>query len=245
MAEGKSRYLSRVRTALWWGNSLAVSLLLIIIHAAPSVWWWLLAIVFACVLGYREVPNALRARWLYAAVWIGAFLSIGKAAEFFPAVLVAIFYGFLMFLLLGVIHIRFRDPEPFADLFYFLLSCAAFALYLFSGPGAYSFGSVLILLLFLYFTGKEYAAWKTESVHGRLRVYLGGIALLTAQTAWIVSSFSVGYLNGAALVLVFHMTALTVVIHYFRGMLQKTELLKDIGFFAFFSAIVLILSYYV
>ncbi len=244
MAEKRLRYLLKVPIVSWSANSIVPAVLFALWRLNDSGIWLGVAILFGIALGLLN-GQAFRAyRWIYCGIWIVALVALSYATEATLIVALSIFFGVLLFMLLGVAQVRFRDPFKQLSICYFLLVFSAAGLFALQGPIEHMLGASLLMLLFLYLTGREYLTAEIGYFNSRTRAYLIALALVSSQVLWIASLISIGFLNIASLILVLHMVSMTSVVHHFNGMLTKRALAKDVLFFAGFSAIILIISAY-
>lgn len=237
--------LLKIKTISWLGNALTAGALLAICRITESAFWWMVTVIFAVVFAYRHSHTARTFKYMYASLWIVALTSLYAVYEVSTILILSVFFGAMFFVYVGITQLRFKDVGQWLNVFYFLLSCAAFALFAHAGPAEHVLGASIPLLLFLYMTGNEYVSLETGEIpHRRMRVYVLGVSCLATQLAWLSALLSIGYLNTATLILAFFMVGMTLIVHYFNGTYTKYVLIKDVGFFLGFSIIICALAYY-
>src|SRR3989344_1787121 len=245
MAEKKLRLLLKAPIVSWSANAISAVALLSAWRVTGSVVWLAITVLFAVMTAFWN-ESALRVyKWMYNSLWVIALLALAQAAE--PALVIALaaFFGALLFVILGVAHVRFHEPFKQLSLFYFLLVCAAAALFALQGPVEHVVGTILVMLVFPYLTGREYLRAEISMWNSRIRTYLAAIVLITAEVLWILSLLSIGFLNVATLILVLYMVSMTIVVNHFQGVLTPKILVKDMFFFGIFSVVIFIISGYV
>jgi hypothetical protein len=245
MAEKSLKSLLKAPITLWSASAIAAAGLLTAWSITGSGVWLVLALLHAGGIAYWNRHAAKSYGWLYAGTWAVSLFVLAASPGPIAAAGIALFFGFELWLLLGVMQVRFHDTHRQLSLFYFLLVFAAFALFALEGPVRHPLGGMLLMLVFLYLTGEEYVRAETQKNNLRVRVALLVCVLITAQALWLASLLSIGFLNIASLTLVLYITCMMVMVSHFSGALTKREIARNVWFFILFSAAILLISQYV
>lgn len=225
--------------------SLSVALFVVLLGllSFSRLWLWVVAyvgyVVYMYVRYMRRAKTDVTRTFLFfsgTAFIIARTLEIGNIG--IPAFL---FLGALLFFFLGSATLHLANPKLSSSTFYYFFIFVFFAMVLWSATFPISWWKLTLLFVFLWVVISDYVRFLSDGFDARKRIFVIVTALLGTQVGWIASFLSLGFLHAASLTLVFVITAMDLMIHFFSGTLQAHTLKKDLVFFGGFSLLILFL----
>ncbi len=208
------------------------AVLLDIVRIVPGVWSVLLVVIYAAYLYASRIRGGAHIPVLYWSYIVLALMAV-MAVPFGPgAAAVIVFFSALLFLVLGSSLLRFaHNDTAFSVFFYFLLFGVCVYAASLSIPATFIAAPLVLFFIFYFFT-KEYMVHAYGEWNARLRVSGIVISFLAAQVLWGSSLLSIGFLNAAALTIVFFITFLDMLIHAYTGALTRQVAYRNAALFA-------------
>ena len=202
-----------------------------ILRGGASVWSVILIIAYAVYVYITRMNGSMRVPALYSALIIAAIIGVMAVPWGIGAGAIIIFFSALFFLVVGVASLQFVHAKRALSIFFYLL---LFAICVYAASYSIPVASILtplVLFVVFYILSKEYVRFMQEAWNARLRVFSVGLSLLTTQVLWASSLLSIGFLNIAALTLVFFITFLDTMMQVYDGSLTKEVIYKNAALF--------------
>lgn len=212
-------------------NTLIFALTLDILRGGASVWSILLIVAYAVYVYVTRMNSSIRIPALYGALIASAIIGVAAVPWGIGAGVVIAFFSVLFFLVVGVASLQFIHPKMALSVFFYLV---LFAICVYASSYSIPVASILtplVLYVVLYALTKEYVRFMQGAWNARLRVFSVGLSLLTAEVLWAGSLISIGFLNVAALTLVFFITFLDTMMQVYDGSLTKQVVYKNAALF--------------
>lgn len=240
MLARKLKLVLRPQTGSLFLKAALFAVLLGLVQYAHT-WWLALAAyaVFLYATHFRNQHSTLLVT--YALFFVITGVIAGSLAASWLSVVAFILMGAMLFILLGVRTLWFKETRMPISIFFYLTSFIATA-YLLAGmwqPG--SWWRVPALFVVFYFLLKEHMRFVIGSFNHRYRLYAVAIAFIATQAALVASLLSVGYLNTASLVLILLIAMVDGGINFLTGGLNKKSLQETAAFVGVFTLVVLVL----
>ena len=204
---------------------------------------WLFAVVFIMValyLYFRPSLNGSQFILSFLVLLIVSFVLIFNPILQFPNSLIAVFFGFLFFLLLGVKNLIFVNRQPFYYLFNGLLLLVIFIFFFWTGNSHLFFIKYLSVFFAVAFLFREFLTFSingfSNSTKKNLIVY--GTAFLILQLLWAITLLPISFLNAAALALLIVMILQDFIVHHFSGTMSRQIVLRNVTVFLILSLVI-------
>lgn len=174
--------------------------------------------------------------------WASFLILLVMALNSPPSLLIAVFYSFLFYIILGLKNLVFINRVNWHQALHLLLFYAIFMLFwgasdetafIFKLVGVFAASTLLIREFFKvaavdFLKQRILASWV--------------LALLVVETVWAISWLPIGFLNSAALALLAVFVLINLTLHHFKGTLNKKVVLSAITLFILFTLLIFITS---
>ena len=174
--------------------------------------------------------------------WASFLILLVMALNSPPSFLMAAFYAFLFYIILGLKNLVFINRANWHQALHLLLFYEMFLLFWGAGDET----TFLLRLAGIFVTSmlliREF--FKVAAVDFPKRRVIASwiLALLFAETVWAISWLPIGFLNSAALALLAVFTLINLTLSHFKGTLNKKAVLSAITFFILFALAIFITS---
>jgi hypothetical protein len=238
----KSNSVLPRRIVLPLGNAIIFGLLLWLANVAST---WLVVAVFVLWAWYVYrlffVGHA-RVLFLFLTfVGVSLLFALHVSAGGWQLLGFAALAG-LMYVFIGAATVLSAQYKVYASIVYYAAVFLASS-YIAARAPLGGVVSVVILWVLYVLMFKDYASFIIGERTRRITVWAMVMSLVAVQLLWVSLFLSIGFLGSAALVLVFWVAGIDIFLRFFEGTLSRTALYKDIGFFAAFSLMALMLVY--
>lgn len=192
-------------------------------------------LTIAIVLYSKPIFNTF---YFWASFAILLILALNSPPSFFAAV----FYAFLFYIILGLKNLVFINRVNWHQALHLSLFYVLF-MFFWGLDGATPFllklSGIFLTSLFLL---REF--FKVAAVDFSKRSIAASwvFALLVVEAVWAISWLPIGFLNSAALALLAIFVLINLILHYFKGTLNKKIVLSAITFFILFMLLIFITS---
>lgn len=192
-------------------------------------------LVFVLAAVFIYFLPVLNWRRLFASFFILLILSLAFILYSAPLIshfslLIAVIFGFVFFLILGIKNLIFVERSAFYYLLNNLLFFLAF-LFFFSQwslvDGPWFIVRYLSMFAVVFFLKKEFLAFLVLESPGRRLLISAGFAFIVLQLVWAISYLPIGFLNSAALALPLVFVLGDFTIHHFGGSLNRRVVLRN------------------
>ncbi|MEK7143820.1 MAG: hypothetical protein AAB820_00610 [Patescibacteria group bacterium] len=204
-----------------------------------SVIYWLFTVIFLIVALYfyfRPTINAGRFLFSFLALLAISLLVVKSLAVGLWLSVIGLFFGFLLFLLLGIKNLSFVHRQPLYYLYGALMFLTIFAVFFNADKSGlftvkYLAVGLAIFLIFREFLG---VIEETESISGlsiKKNLYSLVFAFLVLEFIWVVALLPLGFLNAASFAILFALVLEDLIIHHFGGTLNRLLILRNVTVF--------------
>jgi len=223
--------------------SATIFVLLLGLLSSSRLWLWVVAYVgYALYVYVRYIQRAKTGAGGTFLFFFGAAFLIARTLQIeYVGIPIFLFLGALLFFFLGSFTLHVANPKLASSTFYYFFIFVFFATVLRSAAFPISWWRLALLFIFLWVVIGDYIRFLSDGFDARKRIFVLIIALLGTQVGWVASFLSLGFLHAASLTLVFVITAMDLVVHFFSGTLNVHTLKKDLIFFGGFSLLILFL----
>lgn len=229
--ELKSAYESPI---LWLFLRVLGAVLFLRLSGAGSFWWSAIFFAYAIYLFFYFFRNNSGLSFTFFSL-IAVFWGVMGASDDSASWLLAISFGLLLFLFLGIKSLRLPHHKTAAGVVYYGL---AFAVTAFFTATPFFWLRLPLLFFFFFFLARDMSKFFIREWSGRQKVYILTGALLVAELSFFAALLSMGFLSSALLVLVFFIPLFDIFQNFFLGTFSRIMLWRNVGFTAFFSALI-------
>ncbi len=206
---------------------------------------WLFFIVFLSAASYFYLRPSLNTGQfsssflvlMACSIFLVRFLFLSSSLSF----LIACFFGFLLFLILGIKNLIFIRREP---VYYFLNGLLILSIFVFffrsEDASGLFFIEYLVLFAALLLLLKEFLIFSLSGLpHSAKRnLIICGTAFLIVQLLWAINLLPINFLNAASLVLLMTLILQDFVIQYFKGTINRQVILRNTTVFLVLALII-------
>ena len=152
----------------------------------------------------------------------------------------AILFGFLFFLFLGVKNLIFVNRQPLYYLFNNLLLMASFIFFFNSDKSQWFFIKYIMVFLIAFILFKEFLAISSPRLIGEQRINLVAFSFsfLILQFVWAIGLLPFSSLNSASLVLLIILILQDFIIHHLAGTINRRVVLRNATIFLVLNLVV-------
>jgi len=217
----------------------------VLLWLANAVGTWLVIIAFLMWIWYVYrsffVGHARMSFLFLTFVGVSLLFSIHINAGGWQLLGFAALAG-LMYVFIGAVTVLSAQYKAYASIIYY---ATTFLLSAYIAARAPLSGAVSLVILWALYVlmFRDYAAFIIGKRTRRITAWAMVMSLVAVQLLWASLFLSIGFLGSAALVLVFWVSGTDIFLRFFEGTLSRAALYKDIGFFAAFSLMALLLIY--
>jgi len=231
----------RLQIASLFLKSVLFALLLGLVNYSESLWWIGALGVYGIYLYWSSIrPGAYRLGFSFTLFYILSFILAGTLQLGSYTFLVFVACGGLLFLLLGVCGVYFKNLErSFAVFFYTLVFlCLSWATHAFIVG---SWWAIIALFFFILILWREYIRVVMGTFNRRFALFGLVLSLIMCEAVVVFSVLSSGFLIASALALVLFVSLSDGALDYFSGKILARSLLERGILLALFSALLFLL----
>jgi len=174
--------------------------------------------------------------------WASFLVLLVMALNTPPSFIVAAFYAFLFYIILGLKNLIFINRANWHQALHLLLFYALFIHFWNIGDEA----TFLLRLVGIFAASllliREF--FKVVAVDSPKRRVVASwvLALLITEAVWVISWLPIGFLNSSALASLIVFTLINLTLQNFKGILNKKIVLSAITFFVLFALLIFLTS---
>ena len=148
-------------------------------------------------------------------------------------ILPAIFlFSALFYLILGIKEFSFIHRYEWNVVKNIFLIYSLFLVYFMSNKYTFFYLKYLAVFAVIYFLIKEWLFWLEPNFPKRYNLIAFASSFLLLQIMWAISVLPLGFLNSACLMTLFVYITIDSCADYFRGVLTKKQIIKDLAILA-------------
>lgn len=200
---------------------------------------WSFAVIFLAVAFYfyfRPAINAGRFLFSFLAVLAVSLLVVKSLTIGLWLLAICLFFGFLLFLLLGIKNLSFVHRQPLYYFYGALMFLTIFIVFFNSDKSRFFAVKYLAVGLAIFLIFREFLGVieETEGIAGfplKKNLYSLVFTFLILEFIWVAALLPLGFLNAASLAILLVLVLEDLIIHHFGGTLDRRLILRNITVF--------------
>lgn len=201
--------------------------------------YWLLAVgylVAAFYFYFMPAINAGRFLFSFLTTLAVSLLVVNSMAVGLLSAAICLFFGILLFLLMGIKNLSFVHRQPLYYLYGALMFLTIFAVFFNSDKSRFFAFKYLAVGLAVFLIFREFLGVieETAGIAGfslRKNLYSMVFSFLILEFLWVAALLPLGLLNAASLAILFVLVLEDLIIHHFSGTLDRRLILRNITVF--------------
>lgn len=201
--------------------------------------YWLLTVgylVAALYFYFMPAINAGRFLFSFLTTLAVSLLVVNLVVAGLLLAAICLFFGILLFLLLGIKNLSFVHRQPLYYLYGALMFLTIFAVFFNSDKSRFFAFKYLAVGLAIFLIFREFLGVieETAGIAGfslRKNLYSMVFSFLVLEFLWVAALLPLGLLNAASFAILFVLVLEDLIIHHFSGTLDRRLILRNITVF--------------